>query len=817
MNVALLFLYKISKGSNFFRNFKRHHPNRSLCNQLDKLVDLKCKLVKSKVYSQFVVDCINKGVYTKHLRDRMIKVHLKPSKEACERFLQTENEDVLHKITWLSQKIRDLRHCVNDLSIIEFCRFMKFSTSVLQRTRASEERKFQGIIASVVPCYDNTDLDKHIVNLSSYTLSIVEKQALRWGLDFCVPPSDVKRIPVEAEIESAFQQICDLKPTNADEVSSFKNSLVHMSNLYRRMPIEKGGLQQEHILALKKLKKMNNLVIIRPDKGSGCVLLDRSSYVSKMESILSDSSKFVLDAKQTDNTKKLETCISQLLTTLVDQGVISNQERFRLLSSGHNVPRLYGLPKTHKEQCPLRPILSMCGSPVHKTAAWLTKLISPVKDYFQKYSVKDSFEFVKCLRDYDVNNCKMVSFDIKSLFTSVPLRETIDIIISTIRDNNLDVGGINLETLRSLLELCTHDMQFVFDGQFYRQIDGVSMGSCLGPIFAEIFMSYLESRVSSQIDSVCKFFIRYVDDCFALLNSDLSEQQLLDTLNSMHPSIKYTVEVECNRSIPFLDVKCVRLSDGSVRTSIFRKNTWTSLKTNFHSFVPRSYKINVIRNLVVRAKRLCSPECLEEELIFIKKALLRNGYPPILVDNYMNVREEDKPIGPEKKAIYLKLPFIGDKAASFVRRVTRQLFSLYPAAKPKLLFSTSRIPIASPKDKIPVLSQSNVIYSFECTCGCRYLGRTGRRLEERIREHVPKWLEKTTKCPPRSTRIPTSAITRHLQVCTSCPSTARSRFKVVYRSEYDSVLRILEALSIHHLSPDLCVQKEHVMSLQLPW
>ena len=57
----------------------------------------------------------------------------------------------------------------------------------------------------------------------------------------------------------------------------------------------------------------------------------------------------------------------------------------------------------------------------------------------------------------------------------------------------------DLNILRDLLVLCASDVQFLFNGQFYRQIDGVAMGSCLGPIFADIFVGFLESKVSSVI------------------------------------------------------------------------------------------------------------------------------------------------------------------------------------------------------------------------------------------------------------------------------------------------------------------------------
>ena len=82
---------------------------------------------------------------------------------------------------------------------------------------------------------------------------------------------------------------------------------------------------------------------------------------------------------------------------------------------------------------------------------------------------------------------------------------------------------------------------------------------------------------------------------------------------------------------------------------------------------------------------------------------------------------------------------------------------------------------------------------------------------------MPKWLSNDLKCPPRSTRVPASAVTRHLQHCDCSPDVARSRFEVLFSSLNKRLLRILEALCIKRLCPDLRIQKEHVLSLLLPW
>ena len=173
--------------------------------------------------------------------------------------------------------------------------------------------------------------------------------------------------------------------------------------------------------------------------------------------------------------------------------------------------------------------------------------------------------------------------------------------------------------------------------------------------------------------------------------------------------------------------------------------------------------------------------------------------------------------GPDPKPVFIRLPFIGDRAASFAQRSLRQCFKSFPAAKPLLIFKTQRIPNSSPKDRLPVQLQHNVIYSFACTCSCRYVGRTERRLEDRISEHVPKWLSNDPKKPPRSKRSPDSAVTRHLQVCTCSFDSARRNFKVLFSAAHTNALRILEAITIKRLSPDLCIQKEHVLALALPW
>ena len=97
---------------------------------------------------------------------------------------------------------------------------------------------------------------------------------------------------------------------------------------------------------------------------------------------------------------------------------------------------------------------------------------------------------------------------------------------------------------------------FIFDGELYDQIDGVAMGSPLGPTLANIFMCALEKRYLNDCPTQFKpvLYRRYVDDTFCLFNRRDDVDRFLQHINSFHQNIKFTFEIEENNTLPFLDV-----------------------------------------------------------------------------------------------------------------------------------------------------------------------------------------------------------------------------------------------------------------------
>ena len=172
----------------------------------------------------------------------------------------------------------------------------------------------------------------------------------------------------------------------------------------------------------------------------------------------------------------------------------------------------------------------------------------------------------------------------------------------------------------------------------------------------------------------------------------------------------------------------------------------------------------------------------------------------------------------KRKKVYISLSFKGDTITEIVtRRLKTAIESAYPAAQLCISFRGNAVIRTKLKDTLPRLTTSYCVYSFECSCGASYIGRTTRRLSERIREHqpdrLPKGLDKTSA----------SAIGLHLAE-SNHQVDQQSAFKIVHRIRASQpklikarLLSIAEAMCIRLRNPDLCAQKRFVRTITLPW
>ena len=114
----------------------------------------------------------------------------------------------------------------------------------------------------------------------------------------------------------------------------------------------------------------------------------------------------------------------------------------------------------------------------------------------------------------------LASLDVESLFTNVPVDETIQLLLDRIyRDEDTPTLDIPENSLRRLLQLCIKEAPFRDQrGNLYKQIDGVAMGSPLGVLFANAYMGFVEQRVFQGTRQPTKYH-RYIDDTFIIADS----------------------------------------------------------------------------------------------------------------------------------------------------------------------------------------------------------------------------------------------------------------------------------------------------------
>ncbi|VDP96650.1 unnamed protein product [Trichobilharzia regenti] len=261
--------------------------------------------------------------------------------------------------------------------------------------------------------------------------------------------------------------------------------------------------------------------------------MDRQDYIDKMLSVLSDENKFSKESSQKDQTEQTESKLTQMLKNMKNESIISSELLEQILPSGSVILRLYGLPKVHKEIVPLRPILDMTNSSYHATAKWLTEILLPIRNNLCKHSVSDSFEFVDSISDANVSGKKTISTDVTSLFTNVPLIETICFICEFIEDNNVDVCVL-IHYLKKLFLRCTLNVQFKFNNTIYRQRGGVAMGSPLGLLLADCFLASLENSILRPTIDSFYLYQRYMDDTFVICDDDTDIELITKDFNSCH-------------------------------------------------------------------------------------------------------------------------------------------------------------------------------------------------------------------------------------------------------------------------------------------
>ena len=233
---------------------------------------------------------------------------------------------------------------------------------------------------------------------------------------------------------------------------------------------------------------------------------------------------------------------------------ISQQVYHYLHSTDSIALRIYGLTKIHKTGFPFRPIVSFINSPLYNLSKFISVLLTPLVSA-NGFTKKNSFEFVEQLKNLTTNHDECnVSFDVISLFTKILVYVAKTVVLEQLKKDDIldNRSDLILSDVMTALNLCLDSAYLYFRDKFYRQIFGVAMGSPISVKIANLVIESVEEGAMSTFLNPPKFWKRYVNDTFVIIKKKVDEFR--NHINGIEASIKFTVEHETNKSIPFLDV-----------------------------------------------------------------------------------------------------------------------------------------------------------------------------------------------------------------------------------------------------------------------
>ena len=594
-----------------------------------------------------------------------------------------------------------------------------------------------------------TENSNKFINLSDHQLTPEEKDVLNLGLN-CHIQKKMDPIKKKMNIELLYQNLTQMeKDGKITMKAEITDALRNEGNKIRSSTHTK-LLTKNQRMACKNLKSNQNIVIRKADKSNIYVLLNKEDYKTKLDTILSDQTKFTV--LEEDPSSKLKDKLNKII---VNNNAVANHKKLPKLIGEYHAGYIYGNCKIHKNSNdpPLRPIISQIPAPTYIIAKEINKIIEPYLP--TRYILKSTDELLDLIRIKQPTGI-LASLDVESLYTNVPIDETIEIILNKAYSNEtISPPKLPRPTLKQLLEICTKEAPFKhIDGTIFQQIDGIAMGSPLGCIFANFYMSHIEEKTLEELENPPTIYARYIDDILLVINNE-DQLNYIKTKFNNNSVLNFTHEVGYDK-LPFLDV-LIEFNNDNINTSVYTKITNTGELLNYNSECPEKYKKGVVNNMLHRGYKISSsPESFRTETERLKQIFANNNYPMKMIDtcinNFLN-KNTDQRINEEPKTkltIYLENQMNNQylKDEKVIKDIIKtnvkptesneelELIIYYKNLKTKNLIMKNDMTRTS-----DILSKSWTVYKYSCPReDCElpnpsYIGQTRNTLRKRLEQH----------------------------------------------------------------------------------
>lgn len=569
-------------------------------------------------------------------------------------------------------------------------------------------------------------------------------------------------------------------------------------------PLETVNLTRDESTALKELSQNPDIVIKPADKGGAIVIWQHTNYIQEAERQLSDGEYY---QKLSHNPMtSMQNDFESFLQNAKTQRDI-NDNTYNFLFQNHPiVPTFYLLPKIHKgpgKNPPGRPIVAANGSLTEAASIFIDHYLKPYVLQLPSF-IRDSSDVLTRLHHFSDSSFDFfLTMDVQSLYTCIPHCQGLEAISHFLQNRTSEQPSTAF--LLDLTKWILHHNVFLFNNCYFLQLRGTSMGASFAPQYACLFMGWWEEKFIHNIHnnkfiSNLTFYGRYIDDILILFKGSVEDLlSFHNYVNTTNPAIKFSIDYSSS-SIHFLDLNIYRDEDGSIHTTVFRKDTDVNSLLHSQSFHPTSLKKNIPKGQFLRARRICDTDTdFKTQADIMERRFLDRGYQKQVIDtaraaasdrpryDLLSVRRRpvaDRPnihfaTNYSTKSYQIKKIILNnwgilrsDPDLNPIHSTPAFCFRRAPTLRDKLVHSHFNMkstnnwltqPIGSYRclncnhcslitpsknfinprtgysTKIKHFINCNtchVIYCLLCNCNAFYIGQTKRRLRDRIREHT---------------------------------------------------------------------------------
>lgn len=562
----------------------------------------------------------------------------------------------------------------------------------------------------------------------------------------------------------------------------------------------RSNLSKEEFQTLKILRS-KSLVYLPSDKGTEFCVIPEGQYNQAGEDHLADNAIY---ARAKIAASTIETRVNSTWKDVCREANIPKAIQRSYMVHNTKLPEFYHLVKTHKTgpNIKIRPIVASRGGPTAKLAWLMTRILKPLLSTFPAH-LESSYDLISAINRVPPDVLRAhpypASLDVNALYTSVPPDEAIQAVLDHM-DKERDMAlPLNSHHIATILKVILNNTFFTFNGQVYRQVSGLPMGSSISGLLAITFMNRLESGPLTT----CRIALykRYVDDCCLLTTNRGEAERALNIMNQQHNNIKFDLELPNDDGVlSLLDFSLKITDEGKASFDFFQKAAKKPIFVNFSSALPTCTKRAIIRNELHRISTRSSLDSDRDANISrFKNVLKLNDYPPSFIDacNVNPSRRRQSSRRKDKHFFYLRVPFLSDyincKITNIFKKYNLPVRTYHRSNK--LRYALKRKPKKEcqlpncPMSHSGLCFTTNSVYSLQCDeCSATYIGSTIRPLHVRIREHY------------NSTR---SSVYRHKASCG-----ADFKVRVLGKESDCTSLRIREALLIRSLHPSINSRQE---------